>query len=164
MFRKALALATLATAFGPALLGCSCVAMGVKYDLSISAVVFRGTVTEVRQLPLRKEMGERSRYTATFSVSRYWKGHPGESVILHVIEPRPDCVGARFTVGAEYVVFALAQKARDYRLGDDFWYGWLDIFRKGEDILTVDNFCDSPTEIRTAAAILRELGKGKRVK
>jgi len=80
-----------------------------------------------------------------------------------LVEPRPDCIGAAFGLGKEYVVFALAQRAQDYRLGDNFWYGWLDILRQGDEILTVNNFCDSSAELKDAKRTLKELGKGKHV-
>ncbi len=163
MFIRALALIALASGLDPALSACSCVATGVQHDLSVSAVVFRGRVTEVRQLPFRPEMRGRERYTATFSVSEYWKGSPGRSLVLHLVEPKPDCIGARFELGTEYVVFAVAQQAKDYRLGDDFWYGWLDILPKDTDILTVNNFCDSTTKAESAEKVLKELGKAKRI-
>jgi hypothetical protein len=144
--------------------GCSCLALGVKHDMGVSALVFRGTVMDIRELPLRKEMGDRRRYTAAFSVSEYWKGSPSKTVLLHLVDPRPDCTGARFDLGKEYVVFALAQRATDYRLGDDFWYGRLDILHEGDEILTVNNFCDSTADVKLASATLKELGKGKRIR
>jgi hypothetical protein len=141
--------------------GCSCIDMGVKSDMAAAALVFRGTVTDIKVLPSRKEVGDRRRYTATFSASEYWKGAPAKSVLLHLVDPRPDCIGARFDLGKEYVVFAVAQRAKDYRLGDDLWYGWLDILADGLEILTVNNFCNSTAEVKAAAQTLKQLGQGR---
>jgi hypothetical protein len=139
---------------------CSCIPQGVKQDTADASVVFRGVVSKVKELPERKESG-RSRYTVTFSVSKYWKGNPGKEIAIHIVQPGTDCIGARFDEGKEYLVFAISQEARDYWLEDKFWYGWLDVLPSGTQLLTVNNFCDSTAEMKQAGKTLRALGKGR---
>jgi len=142
-------------------LPCTCIPPGVKDDLAHSNVVFRGVVVSVKILPKRSEIA-RARYAVTFSVSKYWKGSSGRSVTLHVVGPGTDCVGASFELGKEYIVFAVFQEANDYWLGNDFWYGWLDVLPRGSRILTANNSCDSTSEIKEGMSTLKVLGRGKR--
>jgi hypothetical protein len=74
---------------------CTCVSAkggGVKPDLDFASVVFRGIVTDVKELPSRPEL-ERPRYAVTFLVSKYWKGNPGREITLHILQPGTDCIG-----------------------------------------------------------------------
>jgi hypothetical protein len=122
--------------------------------------VFRGVVTRVKEFPGRKE-GGRQRYAVTFTVSKYWKGNPGEEITIHIVEPGTDCIGAHFDEGKEYLVFAISQEARDYWLEDKFWYGWLDVMPRRTQLLTVNDFCDSTAEVKKAGKALRTLGKSR---
>ena len=149
------------SAIAPVASPCTCFPLGVKQDNSRSAVVFRGVVTSVKDLPSRPE-SSRSRYEVTFTVSEYWKGTTTKQITLHIVDPGTDCVGARFDGGKEYVVFAISQEVDDHWLDKYFWYGWLDLLPKGLRILTVNNFCDSTAELKEAGKTLRELGKGRK--
>jgi hypothetical protein len=140
---------------------CSCIPLGVKEDMANSRVVFRGRVKEIKRFPLRPE-SSRTRYAATFAASDFWKGNPVKEIVLHEFDPSTDCIGARFEVGKEYVVFAVSQEADDHKLGESYWYGWLDVLPKGTHILTVNNYCDSTSEVTKAGEILNALGRGKK--
>ena len=161
MFRSVARSLTILLVSASAISACTCVSRGVKYDLAEAAVVFRGTVKSVVEQPPRPEW-HRSRYAVNFSVVEYWKGSPGDAVVLHVIEPGTDCIGARFDLGVEYVVFARLQEADDNYLAKNFWYGWLDLLPRGTRILSVNSFCDSTGEARTSIRVLRALGKGQK--
>jgi hypothetical protein len=143
------------------MLACTCFPEGPKRDLAEAGAVFRGTVSDVTELPNRPDMS-RGRHTVTFLVSEYWKGASNREVTVHIADPGTDCIGAHFDKGKEYVVFALSQTARDYFLEDKFWYGWLDVLPAGARFLTVNNFCDSTDEAKKAGKTLRVLGKGSR--
>ena len=145
----------------PALSACVCVPPGVKADFDTASAVFRGVVTNVRELPVRPDV-DRPRYAVTFLVSEYWKGVSAREVTLHVMRPGTDCVGARFDLRTEYVVFATSKKADDYRLGGRIWYGWLDLMPAGTEFLTVNNYCDSTALFKDARKTIRALGKGKK--
>jgi hypothetical protein len=142
---------------------CTCVSAkggGVKPDLDFASVVFRGIVTDVKELPSRPEL-ERPRYAVTFLVSKYWKGNPGREITLHILQPGTDCIGEHFALHQEYVVFAESRTADDYRLGGRFWYGWLDLMPADSRILTVNN-CTATGPTNKAGKTLRALGKGKK--
>jgi hypothetical protein len=149
------------SAIAPIASPCTCFPRGVKQDTSRSAVVFRGVVNNVKELPFRPE-SSRPRYEVTFTASQYWKGTTTKQITLHIIEPGTDCVGARFDEGKEYVVFAVSQEVDDHWLETKFRYGWLDLLPKGSKILTVSNDCDSTSEVQQAGKTLRELGKGRK--
>src|SRR5882724_9426500 len=74
---------------------CTCFPLGVKQDTNRSSVVFRGVVTNVKELPIRPE-SSRPRYEVTFTVSEYWKGPATKQITLHIVDPGTDCIGARF--------------------------------------------------------------------
>jgi hypothetical protein len=97
----------------------------------------------------------------TFSVSEVWKGNPGKRVTIDYLEPGDDCRGAHFDPHTEYVVFAKAEKADDYKAGDAFLYGWLDLMPKGTEFLVVDNYCNSTSPVKRAGNTLRALGGGR---
>jgi hypothetical protein len=78
------------------------------------------------------------------------------------MRPGTDCIGARFDLRTEYVVFATSQKADDYRLEGRILLGWLDLMPAGTEFLTVNNYCDSTAPAKDARKTLRALGKGKR--
>jgi hypothetical protein len=59
------------------------------------------------------------------------------------MRPGTDFIGARFDMREEYVVFAKSQRADDHKLGERFWFGWLDIMPAGTEFLTANNYCDS---------------------
>ena len=143
------------------MLACSCFPEGPKRELVGAGAVFRGTVSNVVELPSRPDM-PRGRYAVTFLVSEYWKGSSSREVTIHIADPGTDCIGALFDKGKEYVVFAVSQSAIDYFLEDKFWYGWRDVLPAGTRFLTVNNFCDSTAEAKRAGGTLRALGKGNR--
>lgn len=142
-------------------LSCTCVSSGLNQDTARATIVFRGAVTNIKELPLRPE-SSRKRFAVTFAVSEHWKGTPSKEVTLHIIEPGTDCLGVRFAEGKEYVVFAESQKADDHWLDKHLWYGWLDLLPKGSSFLTVNNFCDSTAEVKQARKTLRQLGRGQK--
>jgi hypothetical protein len=142
-------------------LSCTCVSSGLNQDTARATIVFRGAVTNIKELPLRPE-SSRKRFAVTFAVSEHWKGTPSKEVTLHIIEPGTDCVGARFAAGKEYIVFAESQRADDHWLDKHLWYGWLDLLPKGSSFLTANNFCDSTAEVKQARKTLRQLGRGQK--
>lgn len=70
-------------------------------------VIFAGTVESITRSPDEAEgdFGIRAGGTATFAVSKYWKGHSGASVTVHNIYAW-GMEGPYFKKGAEYIVFA----------------------------------------------------------
>jgi hypothetical protein len=106
--------------------------------------------------------GERPRSAVTFAASEFWKGERAKKITLHVVAYAPDCIGARFDAGKEYVVFAHTEEVDDHLLGRDFWYGWSDVLPKGSKLFTVNSACNSTAEIKQAAKTLKNLGKGKK--
>src|SRR5258708_3350347 len=74
------------SATAPVASPCTCFPLGVKQDTSSSAVVFRGVVTSVKDLPARPE-SSRSRHEVTFTVSEYWKGTTTKQITLHIVDP-----------------------------------------------------------------------------
>ena len=141
-------------------LACSCFPTGVKLDIESSNTVFRGAVEDVKELPQRQGSHWKRRLV-TFRVSRVWKGTDDRRLSVYVREPGEDCVGARFELGKEYLVFAIQQEARDYWLGDRLSYGWTDLMTEGTAFLTVNNFCDSTGEVRLERKALAALGRGR---
>ena len=123
--------------------------------------MFRGTVKETRELPVRSE-SPRRRYAVTFAPSAYWKGTVSDEMTLHVVEPGPDCLGDSFAQGKEYVVFAVAQESRDYKFEEKYWYGWLDVMPAGSIILTGLGACSSTSEVQAADKTLKSLGRPKK--
>jgi hypothetical protein len=141
---------------------CDCLPVGVKEDSSRSTAIFRGVVTNLKELPVRRE-SSRSRYEVTFTVSEYWKGPTTKHMTLHILKRGTDCIGARFDLGKEYVVFAVSQEADDFWLEKHFWFGWLDVLPKGSRFLTANNYCDSTAEVKQAGKTLTGLGKGRKL-
>jgi hypothetical protein len=141
---------------------CTCIPQGPKTDSTRASLVFRGTVQTVKEIPARPESARR-RYAVTFTPSEYWTGTVDEQVTLHVLEPGTDCVGDSFAQGKEYIVFAVAQEARDFKWNDQFWFGWLDVLPAGTTILTGLGACNSTSEVALAAKTLKTLGKGKKL-
>jgi hypothetical protein len=140
---------------------CSCIQGEMGQEYSAATVIFRGVVKNVAQLSSRVDL-QRARNAVTFSVSEYWKADAGRHITLYVIDPGPDCIGAHFDWHTEYVVFAKTQKADDYRMGNSFWYGWLDLLQKGKEFLTVDSYCNPTAPVKRAGNTLRSLGQGKK--
>jgi len=140
---------------------CSCIQAEVQQELDSSSVVFRGVVKNVTQLSSRVDL-QRARNAVTFSVSEYWKADLGRRITIYVIDPGTDCIGAHFDWRTEYVVFAKTTKADDYRMGNSFWYGWLDVLKKDTEFLTVNNSCNPTAPVKRAGNTLRALGQGKK--
>jgi hypothetical protein len=140
---------------------CSCIQGEIGQEFAASTVVFRGVVKNVTQLSSRVDM-QRARNAVTFSVSEYWKANLGRHITIYVMDPGPDCSGAHFDAHTEYVVFAKTQKADDYRTGNAFWYGWLDLLPKGQGFLTVNGSCNPTSPAKRAGNTLRSLGGGKK--
>jgi hypothetical protein len=143
---------------------CTCVtsaASDAKTLMRTSTVVFRGVVTERKLLPTRADMRGRNRYAITFKVEEYWKGPLKRLVVIYGVDPGTDCLGdGGYQVGQEYLVYATETYARDFYLGEDFWYGWADILPLNTRILIPDTACMPGGEISSVKHILRELGKG----
>lgn len=140
---------------------CSCIQGEIHQEVDGATVIFRGVVKNVAQLSSRVDM-QRARNAVTFSVSEYWKADVGRHITLYVIDPGPDCIGARFDWRTEYVVFAKTQKADDFRTVNAFWYGWLDLLPKGKEFLTVDAACNPTAPVKRAGNTLRALGPGRK--
>jgi hypothetical protein len=140
---------------------CSCIQGEFGQEFAASTVVFRGMVKNVTQLSSRVDM-QRARYAVTFGVSEYWKANLGRHITIYVMDPGPDCMGSHFDARTEYVVFAKTQKADDYRTGNAFWYGWLDLLPKGQEFLTVNGSCNPTSPVKRAGNTLRSLGRGKK--
>jgi hypothetical protein len=89
---------------------CSCGDYDPRVELRSSDLVFRGNVTEARELP-DAHMGNLviHRYQATFAVTGYWKGDAGRTVSLYSVILGDVGCGTGWTTrdtGKEYVVFA----------------------------------------------------------
>ena len=140
---------------------CSCIQGEIGQEFAGATVVFRGVVKNVTHLNSRVDM-QRARYSVTFSVSEYWKANLGHHITLWVMDPGPDCIGSRFEARTEYVVFANATKADDYRTGNAFWYGWLDLLPKGKEFLTVNGSCNPTSAVKRGGNTLRALGAGRK--
>jgi hypothetical protein len=140
---------------------CDCIGPKVHTELDRSDAVFRGVVTDVRELPTRPDM-DRARYVVTFSVSEYWKGEPGRKITLHVLAPRPDCNGADFEAKKEYIVFAESRTADDVRIKGTLWFGWLDLLPPGTQIFTARSLCSNTEEAIKGGKTLRALGRSKK--
>ncbi len=140
---------------------CSCIQGEIGQEFNAATVVFRGKVTNVTQLSSRVDL-QRARFAVTFSVSEYWKANLGHQITIYVMDPGPDCIGAHFEARTEYVVFANATKADDYRTGNAFWYGWLDLLPKGKEFLTVNGSCNPTGAVKRAGNTLRALGAGRK--
>lgn len=129
-------------------------------------LVFRGTVTVSKALPLHPQMRGRQRYAVTFRVQEYWKGTPAPAITLYTLDPGTDCLGDDYQVGKEYLVYASEQEARDLQPDPDFfWYGWTDVVAAGTRIVLSQNACKpagmvSSPWVRTA---LHELGRGRKL-
>lgn len=130
-------------------------------EFASATVVFRGVVKSITQLSSRVDM-QRARNAVTFSVTEYWKADLGRHVTIYVIDPGADCIGAHFDWHTTYVVFAKTQKADDYRMGNAFWYGWLDLLKKGQEFLTVNAACNPTAPAKRAGNTLRALGAGRK--
>jgi hypothetical protein len=140
---------------------CSCIEGEIGQEFAASTVVFRGVVKNVAQLSSRVDM-QRARNAVTFSVSEYWKANLGRHITIYVMDPGTDCMGAHFDARTEYVVFATTQTADDYRTGNAFWYGWLDLLPKGKEFLTVNGSCNPTSPVKRAGNTLRALGAGRK--
>jgi hypothetical protein len=140
---------------------CSCIQGEINQEFAGASVVFRGVVKNVTQLSSRVDM-QRPRNAVTFSVSEYWKADLGRHITIYVIDPGADCIGAHFDWHGDYLVFAKTQKADDYRMGQAFWYGWLDLLKKGQEFLTVNASCSPTAPVKRAGNTLRALGPGKK--
>jgi hypothetical protein len=140
---------------------CSCIQGEIGQEYAAATVIFRGSVKNVTQLPSRADM-QRARFAVTFSVKEYWKANLGNSITLYVIDPGPDCIGAHFDWHADYVVFAKTGVSDDYKMGNAFWYGWLDLLPKGKEFLTVNASCSPTSATKHAGNTLRSLGQGKK--
>ena len=101
-----------------------------------ASVIFRGTVTEKKTLPVRPEMPRRGRYAITFRVDEYWKGPRQLTIVIYGLDDGTDCLGgSSYEVGQNYLVFASQEPSKDVFLGSYFWYGWTDIVSKGSPVL-----------------------------
>src|SRR5258708_7558326 len=130
-----------------AIFACDCIGPKVHAELDRSDVVFRGVVTNVMELPSRPDL-HRQRSAITFSVSKYWKGSQARKCTIHVMDIRGDCLGARFTEGVEYIVFAQKVAARDVRIGNYLWIGWLDLMQEGAEFFTAHETCSNTSNVR----------------
>jgi hypothetical protein len=146
-------------------LPCTCVTAvnsTAKTMMADDVVVFRGKVTERKTLPSRTEMRGRNRYAIAFRVDEYWKGSPGRTLVIYGLDPGTDCLGdGGYQVGKEYLVYASEQRAKDFLMGDYFWYGWKDILPEGSVMLVPDTACKPGGEVAKARAALDELGRGR---
>jgi hypothetical protein len=145
---------------------CTCVPFpSAREAMASSALVFRGSVTNVETLPSHPKMRGRQRYAVTFLVNEYWRAAtPAQTVTLYDLDPGTDCMGAGFQKGRTYLVFAAADKARDYQLDDpdSFLVGWTDVLPPGTPMFQPLVACmpggdTSRPEVRKH---LRQLGRG----
>jgi len=106
-------------------------------------------------------MGSRQRYAIRLSVSEYWKGDRGKTITLYDLSPGTDCIGHGFERGREYLIFATQEGARDYFLGDDFWFGWADVLPPGTMMLQpIIAGVGGATSAQFVRQEIRELGHG----
>ena len=128
-----------------------------------ASAVFRGTVTEKKLLPARKEMNGRGRYEITFQVDEIWKGPRQRKIVIYGLTDGTDCIGGSgYEVGKNYLIFASEQPSQDVLLdGARFWYGWTDVLPKGMPML-VPTGCtpNGETSKDLVMDALKQLGKG----
>ncbi len=145
-------------------LPCTCIPEAgstAKTDMKWTSIVFRGTVIRRQALPQRAEMKGRGRYAITFRVDEYWKGDPGQTVIIYGVDDGTDCLGGGgYKVGKNYLVYSSEQDVKDEVIDTFFWYGWTDVLPKGTKML-VPGSCTPGGEISAVRKSLRELGKGR---
>ncbi len=130
----------------------------------MAGLVFRGTVTQHKTLPLHPKMRGRQRYAVTFRVQEYWKGTPAETVTLYTLDPGTDCLGEDYQVGKEYLVYASEQEVLDVQPDPDFfWYGWADVLTRGTKMWVPGNPCMPGGEVSASEvkAALRQLRRGR---
>jgi hypothetical protein len=147
---------------GPAF-SCTCVwAAKPPVDFGAS-VVFRGTVTDKKLLPVREEMNGRGRYAITFRVDENWKGSRQRTIVIYGLDEGTDCRGgSSYEVGKNYLVFASEQQSQDVSLdGTKLWFGWTDVLPKGTPML-VPMGCTPGGETSKVFVkdALNQLGKG----
>ena len=129
-----------------------------------ASVVFRGTVTEKKTLPVRPEMPRRGRYAITFRVGEYWKGSRQATIVVYGLDDGSDCLGGSgFEVRKDYLIFASEQPSQDVFLpgGTTLWYGWTDVVAKGTPMF-VPTACAPSGETSKIFVMnaLSRLGKG----
>ena len=144
---------------------CTCVYAAKTPSDYGAPVVFRGTVTEMKTLPVRNEMKLRGRYAIKFRVDEAWRGSPQRTRVIYGVDDGTDCMGgSSYIVGKSYLVFANEQLSDDVRLdGINLWIGWTDVLAKGTPMLA-DAPCTPGGETSEAPVrkALRRLGKGSR--
>jgi len=147
----------------PAAWACSCIGGDMDQQIANASVIFRGVAKSVSRLPSRPDL-QRPRWEVTFAVSEYWKANMGRHVSIRVLEPGTDCIGAHFDSHTDYVVFAKSEYSDDYKTGNAFWYGWLDLMPKTTIFLTVNAACNPTSPVKRAGNTLRALGAGQKPK
>src|ERR1700733_7994977 len=75
------------------MLPCTCVSSTMPPADYGASVIFRGTVTEKKTLPVRPEMPRRGRYAITFRVDEYWKGPRQLTIVIYGLDDGTDCLG-----------------------------------------------------------------------
>ncbi len=129
--------------------------------MSGQSVVFRGTVLDRKTQPPRPEMKGRGRYAITFRVDEYWKGSPGQTIIIYGLDSGPDCMGdGGYKVGKNYLVYAYEQDVKDVIMGKIFWYGWTDVLPEGTKMLVPNTACMPGGESSAVRKAIQQLGKG----
>jgi hypothetical protein len=94
--------------------GCSCQEGDPQYKKAHSDVVFRGTITALRDSEkppsLSEQIGMAKRYKiAVFNVTRVWKGEVGQTFEMPAIEETSLCTGfwpPFLKVGSDLLVYA----------------------------------------------------------
>ena len=101
-------------------IGCTCADLTIQQQRENANVIFFGTVIK----KLRSNAVEKDGVQVTFKVSRVWKGVVKKALDVFTgatgdLYPFENLCASRFTLGQNYIVFALGQDklSTDYALG-----------------------------------------------
>ena len=104
---------------------CSCVPIGAGELLHKADIVFRGTITDIRDIDTATGGGKR---VAIFRVSRVWKGAISEIVSMPAIENAGGmCLGfpkGLLAIGNELLVYAYRERASGDYVTDICSHTW----------------------------------------
>jgi hypothetical protein len=110
--------------FSKNILACQCTPTPLKLRVLWPDIIFVGEVTKIEYVDGMNIKNGEPRIIVTFSVSDYFKGDQGETVVLHTYRNRISCAGFVFEKNKKYVVFARKGSAKDW-LGPSLNYGQL---------------------------------------
>jgi hypothetical protein len=107
--------------FSKNIFACQCTPTPLKYRVLWPDIIFVGDVTKIEYVDGMNIKNGEPRIIVTFSVSGYFKGNQGETVVLHTYHNTRSCAGFVFEKNKKYVVFARKDSAKDW-LGSSLNY------------------------------------------